>query len=167
MAATPWERPKALAIASTGFAILRVGLVSPQKVKPFCVLFVRLRSFAAAIAAPDSDPNSWPLYLIPSSTTVHWQRIRPCRSSFLMTVPTGGRRDSGAAAWLASSALGAACAAVPRAFVLLVWPFFETVFLVCFFDMVIPSDARGLTPGSVRGALDGARPRIVGVARGG
>src|SRR5690349_13389145 len=108
------------------------------------------------MAAPDSERKFWALYRTPSSVIVHWQRTLPWRSSFLITVPTGGNRD--AAAWFSwRSASGAAVGFLaPRTFVvfacaardvfLAVWAFF-----VCFVDMILPL-ARELTPGSVRAA---------------
>src|SRR5690349_8103627 len=67
---------------------------------------------------------------------VHWQRTLPWRSSFLITVPTGGSRDadSSAAPSGASDAAIAGLAVSDSArFVFFVEVFLDVVF---FFDMV-------------------------------
>src|SRR5882724_12741343 len=47
---------------------------------------------------------------MPSSTTVHWQRMAPYRSRFVMSVPIGGSRDVAASGGVASAVVVAATA---------------------------------------------------------
>src|SRR5262249_34366811 len=49
-AASFWKRSEAFWTAASGSSSVRAGFVSPQNVNPFWVLFLRPRSWAAAIA---------------------------------------------------------------------------------------------------------------------